>query len=47
MVAVAIIGSALGITIERHNRFRSIAGQHRGQVPILPPLKPVGMDDER
>jgi hypothetical protein len=47
MVAVAIIGSALAITIERHERFRWIAIQHRGQVPILSPIKPVGMDDKR
>jgi hypothetical protein len=47
MAAVAIIGSALGITIERQNRFRWIAARHRAQVPILPPMKPLGMDDKR
>jgi hypothetical protein len=47
MLAVAIIGGALGITIERHERFRWIAARHRGQVPILPPMKPIGMDEAR
>jgi hypothetical protein len=44
MVAVAIIGAALGVTIERHDRFRWTASRHRGQVPILPRIKPVGME---
>jgi hypothetical protein len=47
MFAVAIIGSAIGITIERHERFRRIANRHRAQVPILPAIMPVGMDDKR
>ncbi len=46
MVAVAIIGSSLGILIQRSERFRWIAAHHRGEVPILPPVKPVGMDDK-
>ena len=48
IAAVAIIVSALGITIERHNRFRWIAAQHRGEVPKrLPRVKPFGMEDKR
>jgi hypothetical protein len=47
MIAVAVMGSALGITIERSQRFRWIAARHRGEVPILPRLKPIGMPDER
>jgi hypothetical protein len=48
MVAVAIIGSALGITIERSERIRWIGTSHRGEVPKnIPRIKPVGMDDKR
>jgi hypothetical protein len=48
MVAVAIFGSALGILIERSERFRWIAADHRGEVPKnIPRIKPVGMDDKR
>jgi hypothetical protein len=47
MIAVAIIGSALGILIERSERFRWIAVHRRGEVPLLPRIKPVGMDDKR
>ncbi len=46
LVAVAIIGSALGITIQRSERFRWIAAGHRGAVPMLPPIKPIGMPDK-
>jgi hypothetical protein len=47
MVAVAIIGSALGITIERSERFRWIAIHHRAWVPKhVPPIKPFGMEDK-
>jgi hypothetical protein len=47
MVAVAIIGSALGITIERHERFRWIAVRHRAEVPKrIPRIKPFGMEDK-
>jgi hypothetical protein len=46
MVAVAIFGSALGITIERSDRFRWIAVRHRAAVPQLPPIKPIGMPDK-
>ncbi len=46
MVAVAIIGSGLGITIERHERFRWIAVHHRADVPIMPRIKPIGMEDK-
>jgi hypothetical protein len=48
MVAVAIIGSALGITIERRERSRWIAAHHRAAVPkLLPRIKPFGMEDKR
>ncbi len=47
MVAVAIIGSALGITIERRERFRWIAVHHRAAVPQhIPGIKPLGMEDK-
>ena len=36
MAAVAIIGSALGITIERSERFRWIAVRHRAQFRCCP-----------
>jgi hypothetical protein len=46
MVAVAIIGSALGL-IERRERFRWIAVHHRAYVPqLFPRIKPLGMEDE-
>jgi hypothetical protein len=31
MVAVAIAGIVLGVTIERHNRFRKIAAHHQAE----------------
>ena len=43
---MAVIGSALGITIERSERFRWIAARHRGGVPILPRMKPIGMPEK-
>jgi hypothetical protein len=46
MIVVAIIGSALGITFERHDRFGRIAAQHRGVVPKLPAMKPSGMPEK-
>jgi hypothetical protein len=50
MVAVAIIGSALGITgitIERHERFRWIAVHHRDVVPKhIPRIRSSGMEDK-
>jgi hypothetical protein len=47
MVAVAIIGSALGITIERRERFRWIAVHHRAAVPQhIPGIMPLGMEDK-
>jgi hypothetical protein len=47
MAAVAIIGIALGITIERHGRFRRIAAQHRGDLPkLLNRTKPFVMEDQ-
>jgi hypothetical protein len=48
MFAVAIIGSALGITIERRERFRWIAAHHRAEVPKhMPRIKPFGMEDKQ
>ena len=35
MVAVAIVGIVLGVTIERHNRFRKIADYHQGEIMKL------------
>ena len=50
MVAVAIIGSTLGITIhtiERRERFRWIAVHHRANIPKdMPRIKPFGMEDK-
>jgi hypothetical protein len=47
MLAVAIIGSALGLTIERRERFRWIAMRHRAWVPKrFPRIKPVGMEEK-
>ena len=47
MFAVAIIGSALGITIERRERFRWIAVHHRAAGPQhIPGIKPLGMEDK-
>ncbi len=31
MIAVAVVGIVLGVTIERRNRFRKIAAHHQGQ----------------
>ena len=46
MVAVAIIGSALGITLRR-DRFRSIAVHHRAEFrKLIPRIKPFGMRDK-
>ncbi len=46
MLAVAIIGSALGITIRRE-RFRWIAVNHRAEVSkLIPRIKPHGMADK-
>jgi hypothetical protein len=35
MVAVAIMGIVLGVTIERRNRFRKIAAHHRAELMKL------------
>ncbi len=35
MVAVAIMGIVLGVTIERRNRFRKIAAQHQAEFENL------------
>ncbi len=43
---LAMIGSALGITNERSERFRWIAVRHRCEVPGLPRTKPIGMPDK-
>ena len=47
MVAVPIIGSALGITIERRDRFRWIAVHHRADVAKpIPRIRHHAVEDK-
>jgi hypothetical protein len=46
MIAVAVVGIAIGNPIERRNRFRRIADYHQAEVmKLIPRMKPFGTED--